>query len=829
MKRRGFLKSGAAAVLLSGNLPKPAAALEGPTPVAIVITDVSAHTSLRPLRRVATAFLERGIPLTCCVSLPDSEALDNKMREALEALTRLTGGLDLAIHVPDLQTLSPYFQSRAVFEARKRLIRLAGRQAQPLLLETVICEETKTPKEPTGVRASAFRNVLVRPAEDRLVSSETWPNGVVRFFGGQTIKPGPGLAVSTSPIGAENRSIFYLSANILTHVGEEMVVTWATGLVENLQQREFGGQLALMSVPDMQLRDNFELKRSITILLDLPEGASDVNRQRCLDFQAMLEKDSIHSILKPPGKEFWAQKLKFGSALISVRPQCQVGKSMRLIPTSPIARGFGLGFIAPQSGEYGIDGCAILRVPMFDMPQPVSPRILEKLLVGAGDIVLSISPDQLATPAARRAAASSVHALREDGITRFDGIFGFARSLTPDGHIEERYRRTVQFRANAGLAVPATLDDAAGVSLLADAKHAWAFFEKYTDGITGLAPAAIDTRPGGRPHQAVTMWDVGSNINALVAATRIGLIDEKQLAKRINRILPNITGRRTQGRVLPQGWIRTDRFHWGNWNFDGCDAGRLLSALDNLRRSYGMDDALDKLVGAWDLKDVVIDRKIHSVTGRELVSTYQSHCAHYAALAFRRWGLDVASPYETFANLPSADGEVMLLETVAGIGPLGAEPLLLEAIELGMSQESAFLADLLFSAQQEEFEETGRLLCVSETAIDQSPWFIYQGLQLGIGPREWRLDTVGHQPQYLTEDAAKTHLAFSAKAAFLWSAYRGSDFSDRLLSFAREKATNDVGFASSVNLGSLRKTESYSDLNTNAVILQAIAHLLRDR
>ncbi len=829
MKRRGFLKTSLATVLFAANLPKPARALAKPTSVAIVITDISAHTVLSSLRRVATVFLERGIPLTCCISLPESEALENKMKETLETLTRLKGGLDFAIHVPDLHALSPYFQSRAVFEARKRLIRLAGDHEQPLLLETVLCEETATAAEPTGVRASGFRNVLVRPAEDRPVNSETWPNGVVRFFGGQRVELRTGSTISTEQVGAENRLIHYLSAKSLAHVGEDTLIAWVSEFVEDLQKREFVGQLTLMSIPDMQLRDDFELKRSIAVLLDLTDGATGNNPQRFLEFQTMLQKAGIPSVILSEGTNFWVQRANNESTLIPVQPQCQVGKSMHLIPKIPIERGFGLRFVDPLNGEYGVDGCAMLRVPVIAMPQRTSPRILEKLLGGTKDIVLSISPDQLSTPAARHAVVSSILALREDGITRFDGVFGFAEGLTPAGHINERYRRTVQFRANEGLAAPDALGDVAGTELLADARRAWAFFEKFTNGITGLAPAAIDTRPGGRPHQAVTMWDVGSNINALVAATQIGLIDEKQLVTRINRILPNITGRRTQGRLLPQGWIRTDRVHWGNWNFDGCDAGRLLSALDNLRRSYGMNTALEKLIGSWDFKDIIIDKKIHSVTDRRLVSTYTSHCAHYAALAFRRWGLDVISPYETFSDRLSADGEIALLEVAAGIGPLGAEPLLLEALEMDSSQESAFLADVLFSAQQEEYEETGRLLCVSETAIDQSPWFIYQGLQLGTGTRDWRLDTVGRQPEYLTEVAAQTYLAFSTKAAFLWSATRGGAFSDKLLSFARQRAKNRIGFASSVNLSTLQKTENYTDLNTNAIILQAVAHLLRDR
>ncbi|MCB1155468.1 DUF3131 domain-containing protein, partial [bacterium] len=331
----------------------------------------------------------------------------------------------------------------------------------------------------------------------------------------------------------------------------------------------------------------------------------------------------------------------------------------------------------------------------------------------------------------------------------------------------------------------------------------------------------------GDTQRSVTMWDVGSNLNAIVAAAELGLIDRKQAETTFKRIFPNIVGRSTDGRLLPQGWIRTDRHRWGIRDFDGCDGGRLLSSLDNMRRRFGMGKTIEKLVASWDLDKIVVGGEIQSVIERKFVSTYASHCAHYAALGFRRWGLTPASPYETFATRAPGDDEMALLETVAAIGPLGTEPLLLEAMELGMSPESGYLAEVLITAMEEEFTANNRLICPSETPLDHEPWFIYQGLELGSGPRGWRLDTVGHQPQYMTEAMADKLMSFSTKAAFLWAAYRPSSFTRKLLSFARENGRDEVGFMSGINVKTQRPMRHYTDLNTNAIILQAIAHMLR--
>ncbi|MCB1331252.1 MAG: DUF3131 domain-containing protein, partial [Maritimibacter sp.] len=260
-----------------------------------------------------------------------------------------------------------------------------------------------------------------------------------------------------------------------------------------------------------------------------------------------------------------------------------------------------------------------------------------------------------------------------------------------------------------------------------DARLAWAFFERFTDPNTGLAPATANVNTGGDALTWVTMWDVGSQINALVAAQRLGLIEADAVETAAAKILNQIAGARAEGRLLPNGVIRTDVLRSGSSDFDGCDAGRLLAALDNLRRNSGLGDEIEALVASWDLDQIVVDETIYSVAGGALKSTFKSHCAHYAARAFGRWGLTAASPYQTLDGRPEADGHMAMLEAVATIGPLGAEPLLLEALELGPSPESTWLAEVLHVAQVEEYEETGTLMAVSEMPIQREPWFVYLG------------------------------------------------------------------------------------------------------
>ncbi|MDQ2091801.1 DUF3131 domain-containing protein [Marimonas arenosa] len=828
MKRRSFLASTLAAGICTTVPVRPAAADTGILSAAVVITDISADTEPAFLMHVVETLLDQGIWITCAIRLPDDREAESKLAATLQALISDGNGVDLAVELPGLSGLSPYFQSRAVFTARNRLGRLLGVSPASVPLRTVLCDDVEKPNEPTGVRASGIRNVLVRPQTDATVRSESWRNGVVRFFGGQQVDPDSSFSILPGDSGEENAVLFYLSADSLADVVEDRLYAWTASFAETLIQRELAGKLALMTVSDLQLRDNFDQRRLVSVVLELPETATPAQHEVIADFRDALAQVQIPSALRPAGEAFWIDRTDRGATLTPVTLACGGDGPSRMSATQKLGPGHAVLFTGGKSRDLGIDGCSVLHLPVVRF-LPGSPATdIDPRLSGGEDIVISLTADQLSRANERRRTLANLQALRQDAITQYVPVNQLAAALHTNEPVAIRHRLTRAAVADVPRQPARKPGDADRARLLEDARQAWGYFEEYTERSTGLAPATVDSRPGGKVHRAVTMWDVGSNLNAIVAATEIGLIDRKDAETRFRRIFPNLRGRETDNRLLPQGWIRTDRHRWGIRDFDGCDGGRLMSSLDNVRRRFGMSDALGKLVDSWDLDEILIDRKIHSVIGRKLISTYGSHCAHYSALAFRRWGLDVASPYETFQGREPGDGEIAMLEAVSRIGPLGTEPLLLEAMELGMSPESRYLAEVLLAAMEEEFRESGRLLCPSETPIDQPPWFIYQGLNLGSGPRSWRLDTVAHEPEYMTDAAADELLTFSTKAAFLWAAYQPGDFTRRLLDFARETGRNTVGFVSGVNVKTQRPTSGYADLNTNGIILQAISHLLRE-
>ncbi len=822
MRRRSFLQLTAASGAAVAAAPFDLAAAGGPAAASLVVTDISATVDAANLSAVLQTFLANGMTVTCAVQ-PPGDALDG-LAGILQDLVGLGPGVEIALDLPDLAALSPHFQARAAFEARRRLIALANEGRAPPV-GTVSCAAHTAPSAPVGVRSAGIRNVLLRPDRSAATRSETWPNGVVRFFGGTLLTPWSAV-VPRSDRGS-NR-LFYLSARTFAGVSEADLRLWASRLVAGFFEAELAGEMALMPVADLQLRDDFRFTRLVALRL-LSDGSARMQR-----FAGQLARQGLPLLVEtdPAVRGYWVPEPAGGdggdggTGLIALADVACTADG-RLSLSGPAALPSGVAVVPDAAGQraVGLDGCAALDLRESRLASPLSPG--ERLTLGPvqDDLVLSIEAAALGSPVQETALLAAVEALVQDGVTRFVSLDRMANALLSHDPIERRFRRTRAATLKPP-AAPVSLGIDEVDALMDDARLAWKFFEAFTDKTTGLCPATANVHTGGDALTWVTMWDVGSQINALVAANRLGLIDAEALAGSARQILDQIVGGRAQGRLLPNGVIRTDRNRSGTRDFDGCDAGRLLAALDNLRRHSGLGDEIAARVNAWDLDQILIDGAIHSVKDGTLVSTYASHCAHYAARAFSRWGLKAGSPYRTFDGRTPADGEMALLEAVSQIGPLGAEPLLLEALELGMSPESAYLAEVLHVAQIEEFAETGELVAVSEMPIRRAPWFIYLGLQLGREPREWGIDVVDGVEEYRTKAFLEQNMALSSKAAYLWSAYRPGAYADALVRYVRDRARLPIGFASNVSPSGGGVATSFTDLNTNAIILQAIARKL---
>nr|WP_304504848.1 DUF3131 domain-containing protein [Defluviimonas sediminis] len=366
---------------------------------------------------------------------------------------------------------------------------------------------------------------------------------------------------------------------------------------------------------------------------------------------------------------------------------------------------------------------------------------------------------------------------------------------------------------------------------MSDARQAWAFFERFTVARTGLTIDTVDVQENETwLHREMTMWDIGSVLAGVMAAHELGLIGDADFTARAALVVDALPVTRIGGMMLPGAVISSDTGAVLSRDFNACDTGRLLSVLRMLDAHPLTAGIAAEKVAAWDLAGVVVAGHVHSVSGGRLVDRFGSHCAHYTARAFRDRGVQALSPYEGTGEGPWTDRAMRLLESLSGLDPLGAEPLLLEALEMGPTDATDLLADVLDGAQRREYDGTGTLYCLSEAPLNRAPWFTYQGLGFAPDGERWLINATSDDPRFATPEFRRETLLVNTKAAYLWSAARPGAYATRLVRHVRDRARLEgLGFAPGVFAASGLGMPGYADVNTNGIVLEAIAYILRGR
>ena len=364
--------------------------------------------------------------------------------------------------------------------------------------------------------------------------------------------------------------------------------------------------------------------------------------------------------------------------------------------------------------------------------------------------------------------------------------------------------------------------------LMDDARLAWSYIEQFTDPETGLVPATAWLEGDKvQAYQFSTMWDTGSLILGILSAHSIGLLSDAQFFERIDAVLDGLATGVFNGLRLPKGLASTDGKASGHDDYNASDTARLLVSLYLLEKYAKKDLGIVGILDGWDLGKTIQDGIPLTASGGRLVSSYRSNYAGYIARAFALWGYPVTSPFSVPQPGSPFDRGVHILHDVAEFGPIGTEPHLLEAVELGASDLARAASEALFAAQVEEYLSTGKLVCVSEGPINREPWFVYQGFQIGEVAAPWTYETLDPSPRFQTKGFIRAIDMLNSKAAFLWNVYRPNEYNDMVIAQVREKAKgSSLGFSPGVFSVTNKPDQAYSDINTNGVILQAIAYRL---
>lgn len=362
-----------------------------------------------------------------------------------------------------------------------------------------------------------------------------------------------------------------------------------------------------------------------------------------------------------------------------------------------------------------------------------------------------------------------------------------------------------------------------------DAAKAWSYFEWGARTFGGLVPSTAWEENGSlRGYEFATMWDLGSNLLALISAERLGIIDTNNFEESAVRLLKFIDAEKfefQQARLplLERSLSSSETSHRG---FDTADTGRLLIALRALDKHTGGAFGIRPMVESWGLEATLVDSKCHDVSQRgRLKPKHDTSYANYFAAGYRLWGFDVSPVFDWPSPDTNMDQAVRTYRAMAQRGRIASEPHLTEEMELGGTPHGRLAIDLLLNAQIEHHARTGSFVCRSEIPIPGEPYFTYQGYQLNDDGGEFVVDAPKASAIAALNRRGDVRY-LSTKAAYLLYVLRPGTYSRGLMGHMRPRLSTGLpGLPSGVHEIS-GEAMPLTDINTNAVVLEAIAHAL---
>lgn len=847
MRRRTFLE-----LLAAGSLAGTASLAQEIVPrqpqrVLLTIAGIGAGTDAGALGALLAALVAGAVPVNLVVEAgggPDRLHPGSEIgRLVLRYLHSFPGLVEAVAWCPDLGQLAPYQAARKAQEAREGLtgmlyaLPVPDQARRPLL--SLACTAPADSGAASAVLASGFRNVLALPETSATVGARLDRHGVMTLLGGERLRvEDAAAALSRNRPGFQRHVI--LSAAEIAGVPVDVLLSGAQAIGRVLKEAALDLRMVSVLAGDVQMRTEVAFRHRVAVHLLEPKPGAAPEVAGFSAFKDMLKAEGIPFSTGPEaagGKgspSYWLPlALPGGGAFDPDQPfGAFAGEPIALARGGAVAaKDTRFGVVArpvSETGAAGLTSQAELNIPILaaiGVGEEASPAGLH--LDIREDGLLLISPAALREPAMRTAALLAIRRITEQAEMRLMPLETYCAEVLP----KDPLLPTMLLTRTRGLKSPAVMPAAGGEereALLEDARSAWGYFAANTNRTTGLCPAT--TIMGTRPiasHLSVSMWEAGSHLNALISAVDLGLISDEDFTARCKHLLKTVERASRKRLVLPPETINTQTGK-GTTRFNSYDTGRLLIALHRLNTHRLALPGIETLVASWDFPQVIIDRRLHSWRERQMIDDFASNYADYAASGLRLWGMDVASPFDGFAGVASADEEAALIATTVSFGPLGAEPCCLHLLEMPFSPAASFLADCLDAIQSRLAEASGVPAAPSETPIDRAPWFTYQGFDLRKLADPWIVEFTGKDEDPDAEGTARSLRATSAKGAYLWHALRPNAHSARLVQTLRRKARREFGFDSALYHASQTTTEGYADLNTNAMILEAVAHILLD-
>lgn len=724
--------------------------------------------------------------------------------------------LEVVSIAPSLNLQQRYWHLRAANEFRRAQINAGPDESVPALLSRPVTyfEHPAAPAtDLSAFRSAGFRVRIVSPATSAPVAVATMGRDQLSITGGTLIDlfdPDLGATLAALPEHVEFTVLHISLAGGADLDGDavaraaEMAVAQ---IVAALRRRDLRPSLAR----DYFLSGGAQVPRDIALLLDGPDADGHIDAFAMALATRKLPFSRMTSAAIP------GDCAEASSSAVALRADCIVVSGAALPSESAATVVVGpeeVNGLGPDVRmHFGLlDGKAVER--------------LDRLTLAESDLVLRIGVQDVVSEPVRARLLRRLEDGQNLGHVRLHDVPGLRDRVMVSDPVIRRYW-SLRRRRRSDPVVASRPDAAERARLMDDAALAWSYFERHIYPETGLAAGTVFAAPGGRVNSEITLWDVASQINALMAATDLRLLNRQVAADMIMTAVGSLPTEQLDGGTLPPSNFSAQTLRTTVAGFDSCDAGRLGIALSRaVSRGFVAGADVLATVKDWTLGQAVRTGWHFSNRNGRWQDTSQSHCTDYIVPGYAFLAQQVVPHFS--GGDDSAETEIITLYQAAALGAISTEPYALGAIELGMDGPTRLILDALFDAQLGWFEETGLLRCVSEAPINREPWFIYSGLRLDIdGPDAWVIGTITRDNAALSEDLDSASEIISSKAAYLWRAVHPHSYSDRLVDIVRENARiPGYGFSVGVYADTLSPMPNYTDINTNGIILAAISNIL---
>ncbi|MBI9113073.1 DUF3131 domain-containing protein [Maridesulfovibrio ferrireducens] len=397
--------------------------------------------------------------------------------------------------------------------------------------------------------------------------------------------------------------------------------------------------------------------------------------------------------------------------------------------------------------------------------------------------------------------------------------------------------RIVTGTNSEGKAVPAitfTADIplAAHRNLTADelktAKTAWTYFENNWNPETGLA----DSVSG---FHFTTLWDTASYLLGLISAHKLEIISDNTFHSRMTKALDSLATIPLYNGELPNKAYDTKSLSMTDYQnqpsetgtgWSAIDIGRLFVPFNVIIYEYSQyTPKVRKIISRWNFSRMFIKGQLFGVTYKNGIEQLNQEgrlgYEEYVSKSFALLGFDISEAYNYLDHTGFVEIEgVKVPVDIRSSARFGAhtyalsEPYILDGLEFGWDYFSNEFSYRIYLAQEKRWENTGILTAVTETALNEDPYFTYNTV-FGEGKPWACLTSEGLE-------SAKWRTV-STKAIFGWNSLYDTAYTKMLLEKTLQLTTDKNGFYAGTYENDGR-INSVNTCNTNGVILEALCY-----